>query len=236
MSPVSKSGSLYAFLYFIPPLPSHRFTTKNCIEIRCFYSFVSIISRPIVNKSQQLFIIEKKRNVQNVLLMSVLLVCVEQQFTSNLSPSLSPAHHFWITASFPSAFLGLDFVQHCITSLLLRHAHPQQRQRETLSRSHDQTGNQPLNQICNLTLSTTHHWIPFNFDLFPSGLESKLHSYSDQRSFVQLWLWFLHQSVWHRASHSAARAQMEIAPNWINIESRRESCVLLQRRIGKLGS
>lgn len=33
---------------------------------------------------------------------------------------------------------------------------------ETLGRSDIQTGNQPLNQICNLTLSTTQHWIPFS--------------------------------------------------------------------------
>lgn len=34
--------------------------------------------------------------------------------------------------------------------------------KETLGRSDIQTGNQPLNQICNLTLSTTQHWIPFS--------------------------------------------------------------------------
>lgn len=50
-------------------------------------------------------------------------------------------------------------------------AHTIKTKRDTLQID-DQTGNQPLNQICNLTLSTTHHWIPFNFDLPQSGLES----------------------------------------------------------------
>lgn len=53
-------------------------------------------------------------------------------------------------------------------------SHPSCIRREILSTSDNQTGNQPLNQICNLRLSTTHHWIPFSFDLFRSGLESNI--------------------------------------------------------------
>lgn len=77
--------------------------------------------------------------------------------------------HFWTRAWFLSAIASLDSIQHSFTSLSLQHTI--KTKRDTLQID-DQTGNQPLNQICNLTLSTTHHWIPFNFDLPQSGLES----------------------------------------------------------------
>lgn len=59
-----------------------------------------------------------------------------------------------------------------------------------VSRLDDQTGVQPLNSACNLTLSSTRQWTPFKFEPLQSGLQSSRHSYSDQRSFVRLWLRF----------------------------------------------
>lgn len=105
----------------------------------------------------------------------------------------------------PFTVRHLHLPEHCFTSLLLQH-----NSKETLSTSDKKNGNQPLKQICNLTLSATHHhWIPFKFDLFQSGPESSCIQMSV--SFVKLGsASSIIQSVCLApASHSAARAQME---------------------------
>lgn len=138
--------------------------------MRCFLLTFELgllqIHRP---QMQPLFIIEKWRVVQesccncsSVFRLSVVWYGINRKF------SLSHTQHFWISAWFPllySIWISLNIASHPLTS-----PHIVITKRDTQQMR--QTVNQPLNQICNLTLSTTHYWILFNFDLFQSGLES----------------------------------------------------------------
>lgn len=135
MSPVSKSGFLCVFFLYPPPLPLQQISHRNVTFSDSFFnSFYSQTHSP-----------QKPTSVQNIKKGKMYKIYLLNRYPipATLSPSLSPAHHFWIRASFPSALLSLDFIQHCFTSLFLQHTRNINKERHSADQT-NQTDNQPL--------------------------------------------------------------------------------------------
>lgn len=132
--------------------PSTLFRTKNCTDLFYFRLIFYFIWGPTVPKSETLFTMGNKGR------------CA--QWTRSQPISIPLFLHHTTFGSADSVWISFNIAPHPS-----RCTHNISKERHSAVQT-NQIGNQPLNQICNLTLSTTHHWIPLNFDLVQSGLES----------------------------------------------------------------